>query len=85
MASEQKRTRQASRPSEEWSSGHTLNEWADYLDMTRAEAIEKFKRWEGRGWCEVAWADNGQIFLRVTQRGVEIADRITGTTPLSLH
>jgi len=85
MASERISTHQASRPSEDWSSGHTLDEWADYLDMRPSEVVEKFKRWEGRGWCEVAWADNGQVLLRVTQRGVAIADRITGSTPLRLH
>ena len=55
MAMKQKKTRQASRQTQasrsigEWSGGHTLNEWADYLDTTCAEAAEKFKRWECRG------------------------------------
>jgi hypothetical protein len=85
MAMKKKKTRQASRPTEEWSGGHTLIEWADYLGTTCAEAVEKFKRWECRGWCEVACADNGRVFLRVTQRGVAIGDRITGSTALYVH
>ena len=91
MAMKQKKTRQASRQAqasrsiEEWSGGHTLNEWAHYLDTTCAEAVEKFQRWECRGWCEVAYADNGRVFLRVTLRGVAIGNRIAGSTALRVH
>lgn len=74
-----------SRSGEIWSSGHTLREWACYLDTTCAETVEKFRRWETRGWCEVAFSDNGRVFLRVTQRGVAIGDRITGATPMRLQ
>ena len=91
MAMNRQETRQASRlsqvshPGGKWSSGHTPREWAYYLDTTCAEAVKKSRRWEARGWCEVAFADNGRVFLRVTQRGVAIGDRITGTTSLRLH
>jgi len=83
--SKQEMAHQASHPIEEWSSGHTPSEWADYLDTTCDEAIEKFCRWEVRGWCEIAWADNGRMLLRVTPRGVAIADRITGAAALRVH